>query len=97
MALVRHVASGAAFQAPAVVIGAYPPATKPEWMWIPCSEKMPEPGTWMLAYGPNLGRHVSGPSVDVCLYDGDLWVDGGTELADESQSFTHWMPITKPD
>ena len=62
-------------------------------VWVPCSQRLPEKNQFFLAFGPGLGNHVGGPEMDICSFDGDLWVEGGTELAFDEQRFTHWMPM----
>ena len=61
--------------------------------WVTCAARLPGNGQFVLAFGPGLGNHVSGPEMDICTFDGDLWVEGGTELANQNQRFTHWMPM----
>jgi len=68
-----------------------------ELNWIDCKDRLPEEGQFFIAFGPGLGNHVRGPTMDFCLFDGELWVEHGTERADgREQWFTHWMPIPKP-
>jgi len=59
--------------------------------WIPVTEKMPADGQFFLAFGPGLGNYIGGPEIDICLWDGSLWNEGGTEICDVR--FTHWMPL----
>lgn len=60
--------------------------------WIPVTERLPEYGQFILAKGPGLGNYIGGPEVDICLWDGELWNEGGTERA-PNVTFTHWMPL----
>lgn len=66
-----------------------------ERSWIQTSERLPEKGQFILAYGCGLGNNTEGPEMDICLWDGELWDEGGTELVPSCVKFTHWMPIPK--
>lgn len=60
--------------------------------WIPCTERMPEEGQFILAAGPELGEYVDGPEIEICRWAaGGLWNEGGTEAW--YGRFTHWMPL----
>lgn len=62
--------------------------------WVPCAERLPKAGEFVLAKGPKLGSYVGGPTVEICRYDGSQWwVEGGTELASSPESVTHWAPL----
>ena len=67
-----------------------------EGAWVPCAERLPDRSIFFLAFGPGLGNYIGGPEMDICKFDGDLWVEGGTELAFQEQRFTHWMPLPAP-
>lgn len=62
--------------------------------WIPVTRALPAAGQFILATGPGLGNYIGGPPVDICLWDGELWNEGGTERAEAD--FTHWMPLPGP-
>ena len=64
--------------------------------WVPCAQRLPPHKEFVLAFGPNLGDYVGGPTISICRFDGDLWVEGGTELANSDQRMTHWMPLPSP-
>lgn len=64
--------------------------------WIDAKEKMPADGEFFLGYGPGLGEHTHGPTMEICLWDGTLWTEGGTEVADRHMRFTHWQPLPLP-
>jgi len=64
--------------------------------WTPVSDKLPPENKFVLGYGKNIGRHINAPPIDVCLFDGDWWVEGGTEIISPGQKITHWADIIKP-
>ena len=62
--------------------------------WVPVISQKPPIGVHFLAFGPGLGMHVNGPTMDICLWDGDvLWDEHGTELVCSGVRCTHWQPL----
>jgi hypothetical protein len=62
--------------------------------WIVAANTMPADGQFFLAYGDGIGNYINGPAMDICLWDGVLWDEGGTEKS--HARFTHWMPLPQP-
>lgn len=63
-------------------------ADKPLPRWIPCSERMPEPDTYVLAVLRD------GEMCTVRLYDDGCWI--GCRGFAPSEAVTHWMPLPDP-
>jgi hypothetical protein len=68
--------------------------TKNPW-WIPVSERLPDRGEWVLAYGPRYSHIVAEcdrgewRSVYMDSETGEPWLR-------EAGMVTHWMPLPKP-
>ena len=58
--------------------------------WIPCSERLPEKYTEVLAYSPFWGKIV------VALWNGEYWLEQWTDDDLQSSEITHWMPLPEP-
>lgn len=59
--------------------------------WVKVEDKLPPENQSFLAYGVGLAPYIGGPDIDICRWDGQLWNEGGTEMA--YLKFTHWMPL----
>jgi hypothetical protein len=64
-------------------------ATMLPLVWIPVSERLPQPNEPVLIYTAVLGRHVA--SVDE---EGEWFCDYGGEWL--FPNVTHWMPLPEP-
>ena len=65
-------------------INAIPSADRPQWEWIPVSERLPIPPTFCLVTTD--GSH--GDVIDIALYMSDGWHKASEVLA--------WMPLPEP-
>ena len=64
-------------------------------LWTPVTTQHPPVDEYFFAFGPGLGSHVNGPTMDICVWDGDLWSEHGTEIVGPGVRCSHWMRLPK--
>ncbi|HET8731664.1 MAG TPA: hypothetical protein VFM34_11230 [Moraxellaceae bacterium] len=51
---------------------------------------------FVLLVGDNLSNHSCGPGIDIGVIDkGFAWLDHGTEVPDDGQKVTGWLPLPR--
>lgn len=55
--------------------------------WIPCSERLPDDGQWVLVWGKWQENPI------MMFRENDAWIDDQFEFYD---TVTHWMPLPEP-
>lgn len=66
------------------------PAAQPEQRWIPCSERLPKSGRYLVTGKKNRDWYESDKIVTAAFYDGEFWTDNGDIQAEA------WMPLPEP-
>lgn len=62
-------------------------------LWIPVSERLPEPECLVLIYGPTHPDDLLGPGILECCKNGSplCWYHGDSPV--QFSTVTHWMPL----
>ena len=61
--------------------------------WIKCSERMPENGQFVLAYGDSCQGWINGPKMAVFRWDIERWWDANLDAEEAEGDPSHWMPL----
>jgi hypothetical protein len=61
--------------------------------WTPVTDRRPEPGQFVLAYGACCQGWVNGPLIAVFRWYDDSWWDANMDAEVAEGIPTHWMPL----
>ena len=74
-------------------INAIPSADRPQWEWIPVSERLPEDTSKPVLISGNY-KGLGVYAVDIARYNGGMWQYDGFTFPD--CDILAWMPLPKP-